>query len=410
MDQKREKKNILIVVILGVLGQLAWGLENSWFNTYTYDVITTETWPIALMNGASAVVATLTTFMVGILSDRAGKRKPFIRYGYIIWGFFTAAIILAELMPNKTAAALTVVFIDCIMTFFGSTAYDACYNAWTTDISNETNRGKITAIVQIAPLISGVILAGAGAVIDSFGYHAFFIGIGALVSIVGLIVGGWITEGEDLRPDESRSGNIIKDIISAFGKESRTENRELFTVLLSFCILASGFQVSYAYEMIYANNYLGVSKTFATLLTAGALPFIVAASFAGGKLVDSDRGYKGLAAAPVLFFIGAMMHGMSKNTVVIIIARIFLYVGYFLMTVTATAMFKNLTPEDLRGRFEGVRMVFVVMLPMIIGPQIGSFLIGRFGLRPVIYFATGIVGLLAYIPLICGKGSRGNRI
>ena len=406
MDKKKEKKNILIVVILGVLGQIAWGLENSWFNTYTYDAITTETWPIALMNGASAVVATLTTFMVGILSDRAGKRKPFIRYGYMIWGFFTAAIILAELMPNKVAAALTVVIIDCIMTFFGSTAYDACYNAWTTDISNETNRGKITAIVQIAPLVSGVILVGAGAIIDSFGYHTFFIGVGALVTVVGLIVGGWITEGEDLKPDESRSGNIIKDIFLAFGEESRRGNKELFMILSSFCILATGFQVSYAYEMIYANNYLGVSKTFGTLLTAGALPFIVAASFIGGKLVDSDEGYRGLHIAPLLFFVGAVMHGLSKNIVLVIIARIFLYVGYFLMTVTATAMFKNLTPEDTRGRFEGVRMVFVVMLPMIIGPQIGSFLIEQFGLKPILYIVTGIVGLLSYLPLILGDRAR----
>ena len=406
MNKDNEKRIILIVVILGVLGQIAWGLENSWFNTYTYDAITTETWPIAMMNGASALVATVTTFMVGIWSDRVGRRKPFIRYGYVVWGFFTAAIILAELMPDKTSAALCVVFIDCVMTFFGSTAYDACYNAWTTDISNESNRGKITAIVQIAPLVSGVILAGAGAIIDSFGYHTFFIGVGALVSVVGLVVGGWITEGEDLKPDESRSGNILKDILEAFGRESRAQNKELFLILSAFCILSIGFQVSYAYEMIYANNYLGVSKTFATLLTAGALPFIVGASFIGGKLVDTDNGVKGLMISPLLFFVGAIMHGVSKNIVVIIVARIFLYVGYFLMTVTATAMFKNLTPEDSRGRFEGVRMVFVVLLPMIIGPQIGSFLIGQAGLGPILYFATGVVGVLAYIPLVLGKSFR----
>ena len=121
MKEKSNKgigiRNVLVILILGSLGQLAWALENSWFNTYTYDAITTETWPIALMNGASAVVATLTTFLVGIYSDRVGKRKPFIRYGYVIWGFFTAAILLGEWMPNKVAAALTVVVIDCVMTF-----------------------------------------------------------------------------------------------------------------------------------------------------------------------------------------------------------------------------------------------------------------------------------------------------
>ena len=45
-----KQKNIFwIVVALAVLGQIAWGLENAWFNTFTYDEITTNTQPIAIM-------------------------------------------------------------------------------------------------------------------------------------------------------------------------------------------------------------------------------------------------------------------------------------------------------------------------------------------------------------------------
>ena len=399
MDKgKLGRKNITIVVILAVLGQIAWGLENSWFNTYTYDMITTDTRPIAIMNGASAIVATLTTFVMGTLSDRYGKRKPFIKYGYIIWGFFTAAILLGEAMPTPAAGAAMIVVIDCVMTFFGSTAYDSCFNAWTTDISDESNRGKITAIVQIAPLISGVILAGAGVIIDNLGYHFFFIAIGAAVSVTGLIAGSLLEDAKDLKPSEVSSGkDIFRDIASAFSRDSIKANRDLFLILISFSIVSIGFQVSYAYEMIYANNYLGVSKTFATLLTAGALPFIIAASFIGGKLADSGKGLKALFVSPIAFAIGAILHGSTKNIVLIIIARIFLYMGYFLITVTATAMFKNLTPPDSRGRFEGVRMVFVVLIPMIIGPQIGSMLITKFDIHPVIYWVTGAVALFSYI-------------
>ena len=397
-NSKLSRKNITIVVILAVLGQIAWGLENSWFNTYTYDVITTDTRPIAIMNGASAIVATLTTFLMGTLSDRYGKRKPFIKYGYIIWGFFTAAILLGEVMPGPAAGAAMIVVIDCVMTFFGSTAYDSCFNAWTTDISNESNRGKITAIVQIAPLISGVILAGAGVVIDNLGYHFFFIAIGALVSVTGLVIGSLVEDSPTLKPtSETGSKQLFKDVCSAFSRDSIRENRDLFLILSSFCLVSIGFQVSYAYEMIYANNYLGVSKTFATLLTAGALPFIIAASFIGGKLADSGKGVKALFISPLLFTIGAVLHGSTKNIVLIIVARIFLYVGYFLLTVTATAMFKNLTPPDSRGRFEGVRMVFVVLIPMVIGPQIGSMLINRVDVHPVIYWVTGLVALFSYI-------------
>jgi hypothetical protein len=61
-------------------------------------------------------------------------------------------------------------------------------------------------------------------------------------------------------------------------------------------------------------------------------------------------------------------------------------------------MFKNLSPADSRGHFEGVRMVFQVLLPMVIGPTVGSLVIESFGLGPLIYILTGVFSLLALIP------------
>ena len=69
------------------------------------------------------------------------------------------------------------------------------------------------------------------------------------------------------------------------------------------------------------------------------------------------------------------------------------------MTVAATAMFKNLEPQESRGRYEGVRMVFMVLIPMIVGPQIGSSLISACGIKPILYIVSGLVALFAYIPI-----------
>ena len=48
--------------------------------------------------------------------------------------------------------------------------------------------------------------------------------------------------------------------------------------------------------------------------------------------------------------------------------------SYLVLTTIATATLREYTPEGKAGRFQGIRMIFCVMLPMIIGPFVGSAL------------------------------------
>ena len=132
----------LTLILVGLVGQFAWTIENMYFNVYLYNTISTDPGYISAMVGWSAAAATLTTLFMGALSDRVGRRKLFICGGYILWGLSTAAFGLvtvenaAKLFPAASAvaaAAVMIVVLDCIMTFFGSTANDAAFNAWITD-------------------------------------------------------------------------------------------------------------------------------------------------------------------------------------------------------------------------------------------------------------------------------------
>ena len=132
----------LTLILVGMVGQFAWTIENMYFNVYLYNTISTDPGYISAMVGWSAAAATLTTLLMGALSDRVGKRKLFICGGYLLWGLSTAAFGLvtvenaAKLFPAASAAAaaaVMIVVLDCVMTFFGSTANDAAFNAWITD-------------------------------------------------------------------------------------------------------------------------------------------------------------------------------------------------------------------------------------------------------------------------------------
>ena len=91
MNSKLGARKWAVLILVGLFGQFAWTIENMYFNVFLYNTISTDPRYISAMVGASAVVATLTTLLMGALSDRLGKRRAFIALGYILWGFSTAA-------------------------------------------------------------------------------------------------------------------------------------------------------------------------------------------------------------------------------------------------------------------------------------------------------------------------------
>ena len=118
MTEKISRKNWVLIWVLGMAGQICWNIENSWFNTFVYRKIAPDPAIVAWMVGVSAVVSTFCTFLIGTAGDRIGKRRPFIAWGYILWGMFTIAFGVTEFLPKNPLwlAATCVVLADAIMT------------------------------------------------------------------------------------------------------------------------------------------------------------------------------------------------------------------------------------------------------------------------------------------------------
>ncbi|MBR5738709.1 MAG: MFS transporter, partial [Lachnospiraceae bacterium] len=167
---KNRKKFYLALVVFSLIGQVAWVVENMYFNVFIYKMFNASATDISLMVQASVVVATFTTIFIGALSDRVGKRKLFMCLGYIAWGVSILAFALVRLdvisgvlgttVGAASAAVAIVIVLDCVMTFFGSSANDAAYNAWLTDQTDETNRGKAEGINSMMPLIAILVVFG----------------------------------------------------------------------------------------------------------------------------------------------------------------------------------------------------------------------------------------------------------
>ncbi len=280
--KKREVKkiggrNVSVIFLLGIAGQIAWAVENSWFNTFVFDKISTGTVPkatvISWMVVVSAIVATLTTIFMGTLSDRTttrwGRRKPYIVLGYVIWGFTTAMFPMVAWIKNVGIVVVMLVITDAVMSFFGSTANDAAFNAWLTDIGHSSNRNRIQSLNQITGLIANMVALGAaGIIIDSFenGYFIFFFGLGGMVTLSGLISQFLIKENPIPLEKLEKHKPYWKEIIGTLSPGLIKENPVLYLLFLGMALSGAASQITAPYSFIYIEHHLGFSKSIISLI------------------------------------------------------------------------------------------------------------------------------------------------
>jgi MFS family permease len=211
-------RNWTLIWVLGIAGQICWNIENNWFNAFVYAKIAPVPAIVSWMVGFSAVITTFSTFLFGTLSDRAGRRRPFIGIGYILWGVFTMVFGLGQFLPKNPLliAAGFVVLADAVMTFFGSMGNDGGYNAWTTDISTVNNRGKVGGALAVMPVLATIFGAVvSGMLIDIIDYFLYFALMGLFVSVIGVLSLFTLKDSPTLRAKRDEGG-FWRQFLSVF--------------------------------------------------------------------------------------------------------------------------------------------------------------------------------------------------
>ena len=383
--RKFDKKRWLVLLIFGLAGQIAWSVENMYFNLFVFDTVAQNLDAITLMVQLSGIVATVVTLISGTVSDKVGNRRKFISIGYIIWGITVIMFgyLSPELMGNifgvdiTRAVSITLVSVivgDCVMTLFGSMANDACFNAWVTDNTESSFRGTVEGVLSVLPLVAMLIVAGGfGILVSALGYSTVFLLLGIVISICG-IVGIFIIEDSD---SLVKNGEL-KDILYGFRPSVINNNRPLYITLIIVMILGISTQTFMPYLIIYMKTYLEFSVVeysvvFGLAIILGAIINVVL-----GRISDKNDKSELLYIAVVIMALGLLAMYMAKdmghtaNLIFFGLSGFAMITGYIFTTALTGSIVRDYTPVLDTGKLQGVRMVFSVLIPMIVGPLIGN--------------------------------------
>ncbi len=380
---KKNRNFWVVLVIFSLVGQVAWVVENMYFNVFIYEMFNASAEDISLMVALSAVSATVTTLFMGALSDKLGKRKVFMAGGYIAWGITILAFALIRedlissifgVTSSVSAICITLVIImDVVMTFFGSTANDAAFNAWLTDETDMSNRGKAEGINSMMPLVAILVVFGGFMSFDlslESSWITIFVILGALVILMG-VIGFFLIEEKTVKVNEN--SNYFANIFYGFKPSVVKENKMLYFNLLAFAVFGISIQIFMPYLILYYTETLKMANYVLIMAPAIILASVFTVFY--GRLFDKIAFEKSIFGAIAILCAGYIILYFFTSTALVFIGSLLMMCGYLGGMAVFGATIRNHTPENKAGMFQGLRIFAQVLIPGVIGPSIGAMVL-----------------------------------
>ncbi len=383
MKRKLSPRFWLALSLFSLFGQVAWVVENMYLNVFIYKMFRASAGDISMMVAASAITATITTVLIGALSDRLGKRKVFMCAGYILWGIsvMSFGLIRADeihslffpmMSFNGAAMSLCItltITLDCVMTFFGSSANDAAFNAWLTDSTDETNRGAAEGINAMMPLVAILVVFGGFMAfnLDSAeSWSTIFYIIGGVTLAVG-ILGFFLIEDAPALPSQT---GWLQNVIYGFRPSTVKENAKLYIWLLIFILFNISIQIFMPYLIIYYEVSLGM-KDYVLIMAPAIILASVATAFWGRVYDKKGFAFSGVIAL-ISLLVGYVLLFLFKDVVMVFVGSLLMMCGYLCGMAVFGARIRDLTPAGKAGMLQGVRIFSQVLVPGVVGPFIGK--------------------------------------
>lgn len=408
------------ILLFGLIGQIAWVVENMYFSRFMQNEITRAPYATTLMVVFSAIFATVSTLIGGALCDRTGKRKLFICWGYVIWGF---TIMMFALVPMKPSAdkvlpmVILVVVMDCVMSVIGSISNDASFNTWITDISNTANRARVDTVLAVMPLVAlAVVFGGFDSLTNESAttsdWKKFFLILGIIPTVGGILGLFIMKDKEGITADKNNT--FWSDFTYSLKPSVIKNNKMLYVCLAGNMVSAVAYQVyvNYLFNIVGGTlkikNYIIPVGIIMVVAAIGSVIISALMDKYGKKHFYYPTIIAGIVGCIIIWCAKFFVDKDETAEVAILIVGGILVIGVSLvMAGLFTASYRDYIPKGKEGLFQGCRMVMYVLVPMIIGPIAAQIIItsankgvndSKIVYPMELFLGAAVIMLFAFIP------------
>ncbi|MEL6610576.1 MAG: MFS transporter [Bacteroidota bacterium] len=334
----------------------------------------------ALLSGYG-LGAFLSSFAGGLLADRWGRRPV------LLMGLLGGAALVA-LVPFATALPALAVLV--IALGFVTESYRPAVSAAIVDLVAEEQRTRAFALFYWVINVGTAIAPVLGGVLVLWSYDLLFALDAATMLVYGLVVAALIPE---TRPDR-RAEDSEAD--AAIVSEARALDalRDPALLGLSACTLllaALMFQSLSVLPLVMASQ--GLPETAYGFVAATNGLVIVLLSLPIARLVERRPPGAVLVSAALLFAVGFALHIPAASLASHAVATAVWTLGEIALVTVAPVMVARLSPDALRGAYQGVYGA-AWGLAFLVAPLVGGIVFEEVG-REALWLSCVGVGLVA---------------
>ncbi|RLI20589.1 hypothetical protein DRO45_03510 [Candidatus Bathyarchaeota archaeon] len=359
-----------------VVNSLGLGMVNPFLSPYAVELGASSSemgWFQSLSNLSNNVMQVIW----GGLSDRFGRRVPFI----VLGGVITAVLWLPMIF---VANATQLIFLIAIQALLGSMATPA-WTALIGDLVPSLKLGRTSAAINlwasigslIATLISGTVMDVVGGTLHQMFFIPFTVAMicGLVSSLVMLRV------REKRRKNFSLKRSFTSEIAEIFTHAKKSPD------FMRYCMAGATFalfmSISWPLFSITMIKVLKASMLDIALLSVIQMVITIIFQKRFGKLADTIGRKPLLVLFRFSLVTVPLAYAFSPNVYILMGISTFWGVSMAMGQASMTAYLLDVTPEEQRGRFTAFYNLIIgvtTFIGSLTGGYISDYMIGVFGL------------------------------